>query len=84
MTDLYFDLEMKIKDLIAQLEKLPPDSWISVGWKDFDVCVMYFNYDEDIWEECWSIEHNIDHYLTHRNYYPDKVRFRLQQKHKYD
>lgn len=72
---------MKVKDLIKELQKLPEDSNITV-WNFFDakdghIAVKYYAYDEDIWEEVWSMENDIDYFFKHRDKFPKKVRFNL-------
>lgn len=74
---------MKVKDLMKQLEKLPPDSNISMNWDDFHIWIKYYAYEEDIKTWCWSIENQLDFFLENRELFPEKVRFIFEKNDRY-
>lgn len=75
---------MLVKDLIKELQKIPEDANITI-WSHFDdkndvhVAVKYYSYEEDIGKEVWCTEEDIDYFLSHREEFPEKVRYRLHE-----
>ena len=68
---------MKVKDLIKQLERLPQDANICINWDDFHIWAKYYQYDEDLKQECWCQENDLDWILKNRDKLPEKIRWRF-------
>lgn len=71
---------MKVKDLIKQLQQLPPDQRISVnGWDDFHIEWKFYAYDEDLKEECWHSEMDFNYIMKNRDKFPEKMRYSFHE-----